>query len=247
MVFDRRRLRRCKAGWKFAQPLTYTGGDPDSWTSINPHPAAGVSGAVASGFLLSHNRMMTAGHCVKGGNCFTSSLEPDELAFVFDLTEVWFRSASMPDLSDSQVYFGSRLLAGEFNARFMDIPDWAVVELECPLAPSRDCHLSAGNQSVDQQVKLVGHPNGRLQSCWSGRLINCTPVDHEPYYLLQAPALPGASGSLVSDCDGRLLGLLAGTASDAAIDKLGGRERVNDPFPLGRVTPSVIFQEFLRE
>jgi len=247
MILDRRRLRRSKSGWEWVRPPKNTNGDADTWTSLIPRPIAGLNRAVATGFLVSPNLLMTAGHCVRGGSCFTGSLKAEQMAFVFDLTESWFHLERSPAFSDAQVYFGSSLLAGEFNARFMDIPDWAVIKLDRPPAQARTRYLPATNTAGENELSMVGHPDGRLQMCWSGRKINSEPVVGAPFCLLETPALPGASGSPVLNRQERLVGILAGTASDAAIKTMAAQVLVKGATTVSRFTPGSVFRDWLSQ
>lgn len=108
-------------------------------------PAAGF----CSGFLVSEDLVVTAGHCVRSiGECHRTK-------FVFDFAKQ-FSDQEDYHVDDSAVYSCSEIVKRE-----AETDDFAVIRLDRPVEGRTPLNLRRqGVVGVGEQVMLIGHPMG---------------------------------------------------------------------------------------
>ena len=175
-----------------------------------------------SATLIDDDLMLTAGHCIE--RC------SEGYSFVFgryysgagQLSNFYF---------DDDVYGCSEVLVSRENSNgspTTGTPDWAIVRLDRPVAPSHNpANIADSNEvlSLNTPLALVGYPSalpakldfgGRVQSLNTDIAFRGT-VD----------AFAGNSGSGVFLHDGSLVGILTAGQTDYVFDSQSGCNRVN--------------------
>lgn len=111
-----------------------------------------VTSGFCSGFLVSPELIITAGHCIPD----EKSCAETSMVFGFGLSS---ESASLETLEQAEVYQCSRIVHTQVSA---DGPDFAVIALDRKAAGHRPLKLSSrgGEIAPREEVFTIGHPMG---------------------------------------------------------------------------------------
>lgn len=168
-----------------------------------------------SGFLVSEDVLVTAGHCVRGLDCLTSS-------WVFDYNS---DEASDNVVPSENVYKCAEVLTSVLD--HVAKKDFAVIRLErkvqnvTPLAFRKE-----GKVESDASMTIIGNPSGLPTKVTKNvQVRDNTP---ENYFLTNADTFGGNSGSaVINDETGLVEGILVRGAKDYEMDYSQGCNRVN--------------------
>ena len=110
-----------------------------------------ISAASCSGFLISENLLVTAGHCVKSDAACASA----NWIFDYKLSS----GNSSISISNSNVYKCKRIVSQALNP--ITKQDYAVVELDRKVTDRTPLSFRrSGKVSVGDQLAVIGHPTG---------------------------------------------------------------------------------------
>ncbi|MGZ3787815.1 MAG: trypsin-like serine peptidase [Bacteriovorax sp.] len=148
-----------------------------------------MSAANCSGFLVSPDTLVTAGHCV------TAVTDCQNHAWVFDFTNTTEEKSSFTFNKD-QVFRCTKIIAREKNPT--DMNDYAVLKLDRPVpgrAPLK--FRKAGKPADDAVFTVIGHPSGLPTKITSAADMrdNTNPI----YFRTNSDTYGGNSGSAVVD------------------------------------------------
>jgi len=164
-------------------------------------------GGTCSGFLVTPNRVATAGHCIS-----SNDLTGSRLRIVFNFRQEG--SAPRKKFATNEVYRVRRVIKRSMPPE----PDFAVLELDgdVPQSVASPLDLAAGN-AADREgeiVGLMGHPNGiplKISLARKNKVLTTTPTT----FIAGLDAFQGNSGSAV------LLKTALGTAGGILVSGRG--------------------------
>lgn len=111
-----------------------------------------MTAANCSGFLVSENVLVTAGHCIKNDSDCAS------YKWVFDFKMDAEKQDSM-EVPASDVYSCSRIISRTLDNMTKD--DFAVIQLDRKVTDRRPLHFRRSGQiGVGEAVVVIGHPSG---------------------------------------------------------------------------------------
>lgn len=142
------------------------------------------SPAFCSGFLVAPDIVASAGHCFE-----EIDVVDTRFVFSFELKAAGEMSTSfLPD----EVYLGKKLLARRFENKG---EDWALVQLDRPVADREPVVLSREPIPVGTPLYLVGHPSGLPKKFAAGGHV--AKADDPRFFTTNVDAFGGNSGSMV--------------------------------------------------
>jgi V8-like Glu-specific endopeptidase len=150
----------------------------------NQHTAADCSG-----FLISPDLLVTAGHCVSTMN------DCEDHSWVFDYANVTEEKTAF-EFKEDQVYRCTQIVAREKNSETMN--DYAVVKLDRPVLDRTPLRFRTSGKTADDAVfTVIGHPSGLPVKITSGADMrdNSDPI----FFSTNADTYGGNSGSAVVD------------------------------------------------
>ncbi len=107
--------------------------------------------AFCSGFLISPELIVTAGHCI------TSQSACEDISFVFGY-HVVAPGVTRTSFMQNEVYHCKSLLGRD---QLSQGPDWAVVELDRPVGSKSPLSINKSEEiSNNQSLFVIGHPSG---------------------------------------------------------------------------------------
>ncbi len=148
-----------------------------------------MSAANCSGFLVSPDTIVTAGHCVN------SVSECANHSWVFDYTNTNQVESSFT-LKKSQVFNCIKIIAREKNS--VDMNDYAVLKLDRPVIGRTPFTLrNEGKPANDAVMTVIGHPSGLPLKITAAADMrdNSNPI----FFRTNADTYGGNSGSVVVD------------------------------------------------
>jgi V8-like Glu-specific endopeptidase len=111
-----------------------------------------MTAAMCSGFLVSENVLVTAGHCIK------NDADCASYKWVFDYKMDHEKQDSMT-VPASDVYGCSKIISRTLDQFSKD--DYAVIQLDRKVTDRRPLHFRrSGNINVGDAVVVIGHPSG---------------------------------------------------------------------------------------
>jgi len=160
--------------------------------------------ATCSGVLIDEDLVLTAGHCVD------TQMPCDGYAYVFNyhLDD----ATHLATIRDEDVYSCDRVvsrampLAGDYT------PDFAVVQLDRPVEGAHAPVSVRPATPLDEQESLtmIGFGSGLPAKIDSGATVADARADQLDYFVANADAFQGHSGSATFDSENRLAGILIG-------------------------------------
>lgn len=165
------------------------------------HPfAKQPTAAFCSGFLVSEDLIVTAGHCVR------SQAECDNTKFVFDF------ATFVSGQREHRVGLESVYSCGQIVRREVGAVDYAVIRLDRAVQNRVPLNLRRqGSVSVGEQVMLIGHPMGLPSKISDGGFI----LSQGQRIMASVDAFAANSGSpVVNSITGRVEGILVSGEKD---------------------------------
>lgn len=166
--------------------------------------------AHCSGVLIDDDLVLTAGHCmISDANCKSTS-------FVFN----YFLNgpSELASIEDDDVYSCHRILLRAQSPTNSVTPDFAIVQLDRPVTGGhRPAPLRPGTATLaeGEPVTMIGFGSGLPAKIDSGAAVEDPRAETLDYFIVNADAFGGHSGSAVFDSRDELAGILvAGRAPD---------------------------------
>lgn len=148
-----------------------------------------VAAANCSGFLISADTLVTAGHCI---NAVTDC---ENHSWVFDYSNPSDEKSTYSFTKD-QVYRCTKIIAREKSNSTMN--DFAVLKLDRPVTGRRPLKVrTAGKPADDAVFTVIGHPSGLPTKITSGA--DMRDNTNSIYFRTNADTYGGNSGSAVVD------------------------------------------------
>lgn len=179
--------------------------------------------AFCSGSLIAPNLVMTAGHCV--------SPEPGACAgmfFVFGYQAASPESGSLASISTDDLYSCRQVLAHAEGTEGNASLDYAIVELDRPVAGRQPATVRAGQGPVNNgdPLVLIGSPSGIPTKIDAGGVVLDARAGIMDYFVGSTDSFGGNSGSGVWDLNSLdVVGILVSGETDYEND--GSCVRVN--------------------
>ena len=147
------------------------------------------SGAFCSGFLVSENTLVTAGHCI------SSQDSCEDISFVFGY-HVAAPGVVRTSFNQNEVYRCKNLVARE---EVSTGADWAVIELDRVVENKSSLLLrSSGIAPVDEKLFVIGYPSGLPLKFAGGAKVRSS---SETHFVANLDTYGGNSGSAVFSFD----------------------------------------------
>ncbi len=171
-----------------------------------------MTAANCSGFLVSENVLVTAGHCIK------TMADCESYKWVFDYKMDSAKQDSMK-VPTSSVYTCTRIIARTLDNMTKD--DYAVVQLDRKVTDRRPLHFrKSGNIAVGEEVVVIGHPTGLPTKIADGANVRSR---QSKFFVANLDTYGGNSGSAVfNHKTGEVEGILVRGENDYVQDSARG-------------------------
>ena len=155
-----------------------------------------------SGALVSHNTVLTAGHCVE------DDAKAQKTKFIFGYKKLEYDKPATTVFSLDQVYSGKSVLAREKKENGSD---WALIKLDRSVDPQIAVPAEFDtnkNLNKNDSIFVIGYPSGLpLKLTDSARVLDTN--GNEPYFFADLDTYGGNSGSPVfEEKTGMIVGVL---------------------------------------
>ncbi|MFA6238451.1 MAG: serine protease [Bacteriovorax sp.] len=149
-----------------------------------------LAAANCSGFLISADTLVTAGHCINTVN------DCENHFWVFDFANTSEEKTAF-SFNQDQVYHCTKIIAREKDSSTMN--DYAVLKLDRKVTGSRGPlkFRTSGKPADDAVFTVIGHPTGLPAKITSGA--DMRDNTHPVYFRTNADTYGGNSGSAVVD------------------------------------------------
>jgi hypothetical protein len=175
-----------------------------------------------SGFLVAPNLLVTAGHCQvnfgetknqSGGYC-----EVYDWLFGYQMEE----NGKPAVLSPDNLYHCKRIVYAVFDEK-EPFRDYALVELDRPVAGRRPLGISRRAPRVGDEVSMIGYPLGTPMKLSRNARVTRNDLSTQEF-VTNLDAFEGNSGSAVFDAEGKVAGILVnGNPTEAFAEKEEGQ------------------------
>lgn len=169
-----------------------------------------MTAANCSGFLVSENVLVTAGHCIK------SEADCAAYKWVFDYKMDSAKQDSM-EVEASDVYSCSRIISRSLDNMTKD--DFAVIQLDRKANRRPLAFRRSGNIVVGESVLVIGHPSGLPTKISDGANVRAR---QPKFFVANLDTFGGNSGSAVFNArTGEVEGILVRGENDYIQSELG--------------------------
>lgn len=145
--------------------------------------------ATGTGFLVSHSKLMTAGHCVRKGK----NIEDIRIIFNFQMKD---KKNFQREFDKREVYRIKHIIYYQYDPKERLSPDWALIKLDRTVVGIEPLQVSHTIQKR-ARVYMLGHPMG-LPLKFSGEA-SVKNIAHVHKFECDLAAFRGNSGSPVID------------------------------------------------
>ncbi len=167
-----------------------------------------MAGANCSGFLVSENILVTAGHCIKT----MDDCAKYKWVFDFKMDRADQKSISVPNTS---VYSCTKIISRALDVNTMD--DYAVVQLDRKVRDRRPLNFRrSGRVAPGEGVAVIGHPSGIPTKIADGATVRS---NNRKFFVANLDTFGGNSGSAVFNSrSGEVEGILVRGENDYVVD-----------------------------
>ena len=171
-----------------------------------------ISAANCSGFLVSENILVTAGHCIKDQNDCAS------WKWVFDY-KVDHADQGTVNVSNSSIYSCKRIISRSLDQTTKD--DYAVIELDRRVGDRRPLSFRrTGKIASGTAIAVIGHPTGLPTKIADGAKVRSL---NTKFFVANLDTYGGNSGSAVFNArTGEVEGILVRGENDYVYDSAKG-------------------------
>ena len=164
-----------------------------------------------SGFLVSSDLLVTAGHCMD------SQSDCENFVWAFDYAEGKMKDSQ---LSKENVYNCKKILKQTVDQVTMN--DYAVIQLDRPVTNRAPLNFRLeGSVKLGDSLVVIGHPSGLPTKIAGGATVQ--QVEHPAYFQADLDTYGGNSGSAVFNAQtGEVEGILVRGAKDYVFDRERG-------------------------
>ncbi len=183
--------------------------------------ASQLTAARCSAVLVDDDLVLTAGHCL------INEEQCQNIGFVFDYRVE--QSGLLATINADDVYQCARLVVREQAPAFDNTPDFAIVQLDRPVAGGKvPAPIRLTAVASDEPLTMIGHGTGLPAKIDSGATVANPRETELDFFTANLDAFGGHSGSPVFDDAGDLVGILvAGREPDYVVPQGESCFRVN--------------------
>jgi V8-like Glu-specific endopeptidase len=176
-----------------------------------------LSAANCSGFLISSNVLVTAGHCIK------SQADCNTYKWVFDY-KVDFADQSNMRVAASSIYSCKKIISRSLDSVSKD--DYAVIQLDRKVTDRLPLkYRRSGKVTVGSNLVVIGHPTGLPTKIADGAVVRSLQTK---FFIANLDTYGGNSGSAVFNADTlEVEGILVRGENDYVYDSSLGCEVSN--------------------